>query len=81
LLDAEILSDVFLAMTGGQVDLGLSLESAVVSVDDEDGQPHARHPALFVLRASDEELVQHELRLEDIEKQSGYCMYRETKTI
>ena len=34
LLDAEILADVYLAMTGGQVDLGLSLEST--AAEDED---------------------------------------------
>ena len=79
LLDAEILSDVYLAMTGGQVDLGLSLESAAVTLADEEGQLPAGHPALIVLRASGAELVQHELRVQDIEKQSGSCLYRETK--
>ncbi len=50
LLDAEILADVYLAMTGGQVDLGLSLESAIDVHDDDDGHLHAGHPALFVLK-------------------------------
>jgi len=77
LLDAEILTDVFLAMTGGQVDLGLSLETTSVSADDDDGHHPAGHPALFVLKADDEELTQHEERLNDIEKQSGACLYRE----
>ena len=77
LLDAEILADVFLAMTGGQVDLGLSLESTAASVDDEDGFLHAGHPVLFVLKASDEELALHEARLNDIEKQSGRVVYRQ----
>lgn len=77
LLDAEILSDVYLAMTGGQVDLGLSLESPSRAVDaDDDGHLHIPRPVLFVLRASDEELAQHESRLDDIEKQSGTCLYR-----
>ena len=76
LLDAEILTDVFLAMTGGQVDLGLSLESTSVTVDDDDGHQHAAHPALLVLKADDEELALHETRLNDIEKQSGACLYR-----
>ena len=80
LLDAEILTDVFLAMTGGQVDLGLSLESTSVSVDDDDGHQHTGHPVLFVLKADDEELAQHEIRLNDIEKQSGVCLYREAET-
>lgn len=77
LLDAEILTDVYLAMTGGQVDLGLSLESSAVSTDDDDGQLHAGHPVLFVLKASDEELAQHEARLNDIEKQAGQVVYRQ----
>ena len=77
LLDAEILADVYLAMTGGQVDLGLSLESSADSVDDNEGEFHADHPVLFVLKASDEELHQHEARLEDIEKQSGHCLYKQ----
>ena len=79
LLDAEILADVYLAMTGGQVDLGLSLESAVPSIEDEEGVMHEQHPALFVLKASDEELAQHDARLKDIEKQSGHCLYNETR--
>lgn len=77
LLDAEILTDVYLAMTGGQVDLGLSLESAPSAVDDDDGIVPVERPALFVLRASDEELNQHQARVADIEKQSGQCLYKE----
>jgi DNA polymerase-3 subunit epsilon len=80
LLDAEILADVFLAMTGGQVDLGLSLESEEDSLEDDDGHLHTGHPVLLVLRASEEELAQHEVRLTDIETQSGYCLYREGNT-
>ena len=77
LLDAEILTDVYLAMTGGQVDLGLSLEESDSREDDDEAHHHVDHPELLVLRASDEELVQHELRLEDIEKQTGHVVYRE----
>ena len=77
LLDAEILADVFLAMTGGQVDLGLSLEGSEAAVDDDEDHHQIAHLELVVLRASDEEMVQHELRLEDIEKQTGHVVYRE----
>jgi len=81
LLDAEILADVYLAMTGGQVDLGLSLESPSNAADvDDEGHVHIERPVLFVLRASDEELALHESRLNDIEKQSGSCVYREAKS-
>jgi len=75
LLDSEILADVYLAMTGGQTDLGLSLESAVV-VSEDDELPGER-PVLTVMRASKDELLLHEARLEDIEKQSGECLYRQ----
>ncbi len=52
LLDAEILTDVYLAMTGGQVDLGLSLESPSNAVDaDDDGHLHAGHPALVRVKS------------------------------
>jgi DNA polymerase-3 subunit epsilon len=77
LLDAEILADVFLAMTGGQVDLGLSLETAVSDDEEEDGHVATQRPPLFVLKASEDELAQHEARLNDIEKQSGHCLYKE----
>lgn len=77
LLDAEILADVYLAMTGGQVDLGLSLESPAAPIDDDDTYLPAGRPVLFVLKASDEELAQHEARLNDIEKQSGQVAYRQ----
>ena len=77
LLDAEILADVYLAMTGGQEDLGLSLESGTAADDDEHLYPGAERPELLVLRANDEEAALHEQRLADIEKQSGSCLYRE----
>jgi DNA polymerase-3 subunit epsilon len=77
LLDAEILADVYLAMTGGQVDLGLSLETGASVVDDDHPPEHVEHPPLFVLKASEDELKKHDSRLADIEKQSGRCLYRE----
>ena len=75
LLDSEILVDVFLAMTGGQTDLGLSLESSTAADDEDDGFVRTSHPPLFVLKASDEELSLHEARLSDIEEQSGHCLW------
>jgi DNA polymerase-3 subunit epsilon len=77
LLDAEILADVYLLMTGGQVALGLTLESSKSEEDDDDDLAHTEHPALLVLKASDEELLQHQARLKDIQDKSGHCLYNE----
>ncbi|MCA1805728.1 MAG: DNA polymerase III subunit epsilon [Xanthomonadaceae bacterium] len=81
LLDAEILADVYLIMTGGQT--SLSLGSGEEHTDDTgrgDGirRLPADRPALAVLRASDEELHQHEERLAAIRKTSGgTCLWDE----
>ena len=55
LLDAEILAEVYLAMTGGQVDLGLSLEPVVEPDELAVAAMVAERPALKVVRASSEE--------------------------
>jgi len=77
LLDSAILADVYLAMTGGQADLGLSLDSAALTTEDNAAVLPGEHPSLMVLSANEEELRLHEARLKDIEKQSsGHCLYR-----
>lgn len=76
LLDSEILADVYLAMTGGQTDLGLSLESSSTAVDDDSDLP-VEHPLLIILKASEEELTLHQARVADIDEQSGgHCLYK-----
>ncbi|WP_442498722.1 DNA polymerase III subunit epsilon [Methylobacter sp. sgz302048] len=73
LLDAEILADVFLVMTGGQFSLldedlaeqeevGMSKVVSALSVD---------RPALKIIRCDEEELQAHQQRLEAIDKASG----------
>lgn len=73
LLDAEILADVYLAMTGGQTHLSLSGEVN----RNSDRQPeairrlaadHARPP---VIHASPEELESHRQRVAALEQASG----------
>ncbi len=74
LLDAEILADVYLAMTGGQKTLGLEGEG---DTEGEEGGAQgirrlpADRPPLRVVRAGGEELERHEARLEAIDKASG----------
>jgi DNA polymerase-3 subunit epsilon len=77
LLDAEILADVYLAMTGGQEDLGLTLERTSAPDEADVEVALADRPALRVLRARPEEVERHEERLRAIEKDSGRCLWRE----
>ena len=76
LLDSEILADVYLAMTGGQVDLGLSLASEANQEDDE-AFVFTDRPALKVLRANPAEAEAHARRLEQIQEASGDCLWLE----
>lgn len=80
LLDAEILAEVYLAMTGGQVTLALDS-----SAETGGGliQTHAirrlpaDRPPLRVIRATEEELAAHARRLEAIDKASGgKCVWK-----
>jgi DNA polymerase III subunit epsilon len=76
LLDAEILADVYLAMTGGQTNLSLAGDG---SEGDSSGRrqptPIRRLPAerarTLVIRASEDELAAHAARLAVIEKSAG----------
>lgn len=75
LLDAEILSDVYLAMTGGQVGLSLGQEeegsdSGGNAVDSIRRLPADRTP-LPIIHASADELLAHEERLLILDKAAG----------
>jgi len=84
LLDSEILADVYLAMTGGQVTLSLGGESTTPG-----GQPQGstirrladNRPTLPVIRATESELAAHQQRLEAIDKASGgQCLWSGPKS-
>jgi DNA polymerase-3 subunit epsilon len=74
LLDAEILADVYLLMTGGQTSLQFNTGNS-----DSGGETIKRaaggRKALKVLRASADELEAHQKRL-DIVSKSGSCLWR-----
>jgi DNA polymerase-3 subunit epsilon len=80
LLDAEILAEVYLAMTGGQASLALGSTRAGghgrvagVAREKDFGVP------LRVLRATAEELALHETRLDKIDKQNPEgCLWRQS---
>jgi len=75
LLDAEILADVYLAMTGGQTALQLSDATANDGEGGPDGQQIRRLPAsrptLPVIQASVEDLAAHQAQLDAIAASSG----------
>lgn len=84
LLDAEILADVYLRMTGGQVGLALSADvpstGTVVRQENVGLGSIRRLPAgrspLPVIAASDDEAVAHASKLERIQKASGQnCLW------
>lgn len=67
LLDAEILSEVYLAMTGGQVNLSLSNSSnGLTLTDDEIRRFSSKRQTVRIIKASVEELSEHEERLETL---------------
>jgi DNA polymerase III, epsilon subunit len=76
LLDAEILADVFLMMTGGQIALLVDEENATAQIGEEVVKMSYDLSNAVVLNASDEELNAHETFLALIEKKSkGNCIW------
>ncbi|MGB0894712.1 MAG: DNA polymerase III subunit epsilon [Parashewanella sp.] len=74
LLDAEILADVYLLMTGGQTKFNLNNEKAGQEGGGIRRLPQDREK-LKVIMASADELLKHEQRLDLVEK-SGSCLWR-----
>ena len=77
LLDAELLADVYLAMTRGQESLIIGLDEAPTpALAEEQAGSLAERPPLKVLRASDDELAAHATVLSDIAKGTkGVCLW------
>jgi len=77
LLDAEILADVYLAMTGGQANLLLASEEVAVQAREaEPGKLEIARGILPVSRPDDEELQAHARFLERINKASkNKCLW------
>ncbi len=81
LLDAEILADVYLAMTGGQASLLLGEETATVENVDHSGSERTDRlddkPPLRVIRASASEAAAHEAFLEAIRASGVEPLWKE----
>lgn len=72
LLDAELLADVYLAMTGGQTSLGLTTTTGHIR---KGGGQVQRSQRLPVIRASRDEHAAHDEILAFIEQESGQCLW------
>ncbi len=78
LLDAEILADVYLMMTGGQRNLLLDgEENAGDTKEQVIRRVQLAAGTLKVMHASNDEIAAHEDRLAAIEKQGGHCVWRQ----
>ena len=79
LLDAEILADVYLMMTGGQVSLSLAAEQPEVenhSAENETEVTERPRTALKVIEANKTELAAHHAMLEKLQASSdGNCVW------
>lgn len=81
LLDAQLLGEVYLAMTGGQVSLRLGESGSTRGRDADPGARPLSRPAvaLRVVTATPEEELAHQAFLELLDKSSkGHCRWRET---
>jgi DNA polymerase III subunit epsilon len=78
LIDAQLLADVYLAMTSGQVAFDLGFEGATEQRDVVVTAPVVLHARPRVLRASVDELSQHEQWLDTLDKSSvdGQSVWR-----
>lgn len=80
LLDAEILADVYLMMTGGQTALNLASHGK----DNQGGSQKVEHqrvtnrPALKVLRATADEEALHQERLARVKEEGGHCLWQDS---
>ena len=71
LIDAQLLAEVYLAMTSGQVVLDLGFEGAQEQGVTVTLTPVVLHRRPRVLRANSDELAAHERRLDALDKSAG----------
>lgn len=78
LLDAEILAEVYLAMTGGQTSMAFQMDRDSQQTDTTQHIQRIVRPAtaMKVVYASDEEVFAHEARLDLVAKKGGSCLWR-----
>jgi DNA polymerase-3 subunit epsilon len=77
LLDARILAEVYLAMTGGQAKFSLSAQSDTARSRARQAAPRRIGVRIIVVKANDEEMAAHEHALALLDKASrGHTVWR-----
>jgi DNA polymerase-3 subunit epsilon len=77
LLDAQLLAEVYLAMTRGQESLTIDMGAAPSLVVNAAGASMAHRPVLAVTLPSPEEMIAHEAYLEALDRETrGRCIWR-----
>lgn len=77
LLDAELLAEVYLALTGGQTSLTFQSSQAAQHAQELADGVSESLPEVRVIRATEEELARHEKHLEEIRGTAGKCVWDE----
>lgn len=80
LLDSEILADVYLQMTGGQTKLNLSGNDNSSNQSEQIVRLSSNRKPLKVIKATADELSNHEGRLDIVEQAGGKCLWRELES-
>ena len=82
LLDAQILADVYLALTGGQTTLSLAANSDAVGKSNKaDSGVNSEREAMKIIYATDQELEAHEAFLNKIQQESeAGCVWLKEKS-
>ncbi len=82
LLDAELLAEVYLAMTRGQESLLIDFDDAPPRTAQERSEASRQRLPLKVIRPSKQERLAHEAILDDIEKSAnGTCLWRQKTAV
>ena len=78
LLDSELLADVFLAMSRGQNSLMMDADDSVAEIQVAEVDEKVPLPSIFVLKASEIELQEHDSLLNGLDKQNKQpCIWRQ----
>lgn len=85
LLDAEILAEVYLAMTGGQTSLSFNSEDSANNTTSTSQMTHKKIERenfnLKIIRANQNELDEHSKTLDKVDKKSGGSIWRKETQI